>query len=169
MSDLRSEIVNKVLNSWDNNITSVKKTSLSEQVFNYIQSNPSATSVQVSDGTGIEIGRASALMLALYQQGKLDRRSYPNPKQDGKHTNVYAYWTQVDNFTDRGISRKPPKEKKPKKVKLNQAQRIEQDILEPITKPMPKVRVPFDPETFVHGLTLTEVKALHKFLEDYFG
>jgi hypothetical protein len=166
MSDLRTEIVSKVLKSWDTPVAN--KVSLSQKVFDYIQANPSSTSVQVTAGTGIDIGRASALMLALYSQGKLDRKAYPNPNPDGKHANVYAYWTQVNNFTDKGISRKPKKEKKLKKVVIKQVDLLKMPRMKQVTDDY-EARKEFDPEQFVHGLSLTEVKKLHKFLEEYFG
>jgi hypothetical protein len=113
----------------------------------------------------------------LYQKGKVDRRKYPNPNPDGKRDNVFVYWTTVDNYTDKGVHRMIGKAKKPKKVKLTQAQRIEQNILEPIYQ-TPRMRQfaveqapikqEFDAEQFVKGLSLTEVKQLYKFLEGYF-
>jgi hypothetical protein len=176
MSDLRTEIVSKVLNQWDNGITATPPSqtaaseTIAEKVFNFIQAHPSCTSTDVVNGTSVDLGRASATLLALYQKGKVDRRTYPNPNPDGKRDNVFVYWTTVDNYTDKGVHRLIGKAKKPKKVKLTQAKSIEQDILEPIFKTPRQPRIQeFDPEQFVHGLTLTEVKALHKFLEDYFG
>jgi hypothetical protein len=177
MSDLRTEIVSKVLNSWDTPTQTAASETISQKIFNFIQGHPSCTSTDVVDNTNVDLGRASATLLALYQKGKVDRRKYPNPNPDGKRDNVFVYWTTVDNYTDKGVHRMIGKAKKPKKVKLTQAQRIEQNILEPIYQ-TPRMRQfaveqapikqEFDAEQFVKGLSLTEVKQLYKFLEGYF-
>ena len=180
MSDLRTEIVSKVLNQWDNVATpthtqTAASETISEKIFNFIQSHPSCTSTDVVDNTKVDLGRASATLLALYQKGKVDRKLYPNPNPDGKRDNVYMYWTTVDNYTDKGVHRMIGKAKKPKKPQLHKALK-NLETPEPVYQ-MPRMKqfaepthkAEFDPEQFVHGLTLTEVKALHKFLEDYFG
>lgn len=169
MSDLRSEIVSKVLNSWDTTPTQVETQdqSITRKVFDFVDNNPSCTINDIVKGTGIELGRASATTLAMYQRGKLDRKQYANPDPNGKRPNVYVYWTAVNNFTDKGVKRLMPK--KQKKIVINQAKRIEQAILEPVFREPRQSRIhTFDPEQFVKGLSLTEVKQLHKFLEGYF-
>ena len=171
MSDLRSEIVSKVLNSWDTTPTQVEtqEQSITRKVFDFVDNNPSCTINDIVKATGIDLGRASATTLAMYQRGKLDRKPYPNPDPNGRRGNVYVYWTAVNNFTDKGVKRLMPKKQKQKKIVISQAKRIEQDILEPIFKEPRQPRIQtFDPEQFVKGLSLTEVKQLHKFLEGYF-
>lgn len=176
MSDLRSEIVSKVLNSWEPTPVQVEEQSITRKIFAFVKDNPSCTINDVVAGTSVELGRASATTLALYQRGKLDRKLYPNPDPNGKRANVYVYWTTVDKFTDATFSRNMKKAKKLKQVKTTQAERITNDILEPIFK-QPRMKQfadgfspkeSFDPEQFVKGLSLTEVKQLHKFLESYF-
>jgi hypothetical protein len=170
MSDLRSEIVSKVLNSWDTpQQVETQEQSITRKVFDFVDNHPSCTINDIVKATGIDLGRASATTLALYQRGKLDRKQYANPDPNGKRPNVYVYWTAVNNFTDKGIKRlMPKKSKKEKKIVISQAKRIEQAILEPIFEPKrPRIQM-FDPEQFVKGLSLTEVKQLHKFLEGYF-
>jgi hypothetical protein len=168
MSDLRTEIVSKVLNSWDTpQQVETQEQSITRKVFDFVDNNPSCTINDIVKATGIDLGRASATTLAMYQRGKLDRKPYPNPDPNGRRGNVFVYWTAVNNFTDKGVKRLMPK--KAKKVKLIQAKRIEQDILEPIFKEPRQPRTQaFDPEQFVKGLSLTEVKQLYKFLEGYF-
>ena len=168
MSDLRTEIVSKVLNSWDTpQQVETQEQSITRKVFDFVDNNPSCTINDIVKATGIDLGRASATTLAMYQRGKLDRKPYPNPDPNGRRGNVFVYWTAVNNFTDKGVKRLMPK--KAKKVKLIQAKRIEQDILEPIFKEPRQSRTQaFDPEQFVKGLSLTEVKQLYKFLEGYF-
>ena len=182
MSDLRTEIVSKVLNQWDNVATASATPSqtaasetISEKIFNFIQANPSCTSNDVVDNTNVDLGRASATLLTLYQKGKVDRRKYPNPNPDGKRDNVYVYWTTVDNYTDKGVHRMIGSAKKPKKVKLTQAKSIEQDILAPLkeklrpTYQMPRMPTAFNPEMFVQDLSLKDAKAVYELLKGYFA
>lgn len=172
MSDLRTEIVSKVLNSWEKPMTETKAPSLSEKVFNYIHLNPSSTSVQVSEGTGIDIGRASALMLALYGQGKLGRKQYPNPNRDGIHANVYAYWTEVESFSQKGVSRKPKKEKKLKKVVIKPLDELKakalQKVIDGDIKIDKQVSEKLDPEIFVNGLNVRDAKKIFLLLKRIF-
>jgi predicted transcriptional regulator len=169
MSDLRTEIVTKVLNGWDTTNTQAKE-SLTESIFTYVQNNPSCTANDVVDSTRADLGRASAILLSLYQKGKLDRKEYPNPNPDGKRHSVYVYWTAVDNFKDKAVSRIA---KKSKKVKLSVEKatlRLRDTFAMPRMKQFAHEPTPskFEPEKFVKGLSLTEVKQLHKFLESYF-
>jgi hypothetical protein len=175
MSDLRSEIVSKVLNSWDNGITATppqaktEEVSIAKKVFDFVNANPSCAVNDIVAGTGVDLARTAATTLALYQRGKLDRKRYPNPDPNGKHDNVYVYWTAIDNYTDKSVKRlMTPKKQKQKKIVITQAKPVERAILEPIFEPKrPRIQM-FDPEQFVKGLSLTEVKQLHKFLESYF-
>jgi hypothetical protein len=169
MSDLRTEIVSKVLNSWDTPTQTVASETIAQKIFNFIQQHPSATSTDVVNGTGTDLGRASATLLTLYQKGKLDRRPYPNPNPDGKRDNVFAYWTAVNNYKDKGVAR--VKTKKPKKLHVPK-------VLKTLEAPKPvyqfaveqaPTKQEFDAEQFVKGLTLSEVKALYDALKGYFA
>lgn len=121
MGTLQSEI-QKTLNTWNGtppvaptaSTTQASTGSLTRRVFNYVQDNPSCTSTDVAEGTGLNLGRVSAVLLSLYNKGKLDRKSYPNPNPDAKRDNVFCYWTAVDDFRDVGVARGT---KKPKKAK----------------------------------------------------
>lgn len=173
MSDLRSEIVSKVLNSWEPTPAQVEEQSIAKKVFNFVNDNPSCTINDIVAGIGIDLGRASATTLALYQRGKLDRKPYPNPDPNGRRGNVFVYWTAVNNYADKGVKRlMPKKEKKAKKIVIKAVDALRLKALQKvvdgeITIPRHEV-LPFDPEQFVKGLSLTEVKQLHKFLESYF-
>ena len=178
MSDLRTEIVSKVLNSWDTPTPSQTAAgeTISQKIFNFIHNNPSCTSTDVMAGTGVDLGRASATLLALYQKGKVDRKKYPNPNPDGKRDNVFTYWTTVDSHKEKGVPRlmKPKKQKKPYIHKA----------LANLKEPRPTYQMPrmkqvaikeaptkqeFDAEQYVKGLTLSEVKALYEALKGYFA
>lgn len=169
MSDLRSEIVSKVLNSWDTpQQVETQDQSITRKVFDFVDNHPSCTINDIVKATGIDLGRASATTLAMYQRGKLDRKPYPNPDPNGRRGNVFVYWTAVNNFTDKGVKRLM-KPKKQKKIVITENKPAYQM---PRMKQVTDNFVPtksFDPEQFVKGLSLTEVKQLHKFLEGYFG
>jgi len=181
MSDLRTEIVSKVLNSWERPMAEPftmapipEELTIAENIFNFIHAHPSCTSNDVVDNTNVDLGRASATLLALYQKGKVDRKKYPNPNPDGKRDNVYVYWATVDKYSDKGVHRLIGKAKKPKKVKLTQAKSIEQDILAPLkeklrpTYQMPRMPTAFNPEMFVQDLSLKDAKAVYELLKGYF-
>jgi hypothetical protein len=117
MGSLQTEI-QKTLNSWGTAQPPVAN-SIARKVFDFVQNNPSCSSNAVVQATGIDLGRASATLLTLYQKGKLDRKPYPNPNPEGKRDTIYHYWTSVDNFTDRGekrMAKKPKKDKALSKV-----------------------------------------------------
>jgi stalled ribosome rescue protein Dom34 len=170
MSDLRSEIVSKVLNSWDTpQQVETQEQSITRKVFDFVDNNPSCTINDVVAGVGIDLGRASATTLAMYQRGKLDRKQYKNPDPNGKRPNVYVYWTAVNNFTDKGIKRLMPKKQKQKKIVISQAKRIEQDILAPLTEKLKPIKLEFNPDMFVQDLSLKEARAVYEVLKGYFG
>ena len=182
MSDLRTEIVSKVLNQWDNVATASATPSqtaasetISEKIFNFIQANPSCTSNDVVDNTNVDLGRASATLLALYQKGKVDRRKYPNPKSDGKRDNVFVYWTTVDSHKEKGVPRlmKPKKQKKPYIHKaLANLETPRPTYQMPRMETTPRVeRAPigFNPEMFVQDLSLKDARAVYELLKGYFA
>lgn len=172
MSDLRSEIVSKVLNSWDTTPPQAKteEVSVAQKVFNFVNANPSCAVNDIVAGTGVDLARAAATTLALYQRGKLDRKRYPNPDPNGKHDNVYVYWTAIDNYTDKSVKRlMTPKKQKQKKIVITQAKRIEQDILAPLTEKLKPIKLEFNPEMFVQDLSLREAKAVYEVLKGYFS
>ena len=118
MGSLQTEI-QKTLNSWGAVQQPPVADSIARKVFDFVQNNPSCSSNDVVRATGVDVGRASATLLTLYQKGKLDRKPYPNPNPEGKRDTIYHYWTAVDNFTDKGekrMAKKPKKDKALSKV-----------------------------------------------------
>jgi hypothetical protein len=180
MSDLRTEIVSKVLNSWDNVAvpTPAADETIAEKIFNFIGKHPSCTSNDVVAGTGVDLGRASATLLALYHRGKLDRRPYPNPNPDGKRDNVFAYWTAVNNYKDKGVAR--VKTKKSKKLHIHKALKnletpqpspmdlLKYKALEKVASGEIKIEKAFDPHKFVEGLNVRDAKEVYLLLKDVF-
>lgn len=169
MGSLQSEI-QKTLNSWELPKTKIGTGSIASKTFNFVKDHPSCTSDDVANAISIDTGRASATLLALYQKGKLGRRTYPNPNPDGKRHEVYTYWTEVENFTDKGISRKPKKVKKP-----SVAQRLikELDIDVPMSEQSPHIKFAqpqeFNPQMFVQDLSLKDARAVYEVLKGYFS
>jgi hypothetical protein len=186
MSDLRTEIVSKVLNQWDNVATTsaipsqtAASETISEKIFNFIQAHPSCTSTDVVDNTNVDLGRASATLLSLYQKGKVDRRKYPNPNPDGKRDHVFVYWTTVDSHKEKGVPRlmKPKKQKKPHVPKalknletpeLSPLDLLKHKALEKVASGEIKIEKGFNPEMFVQDLSLKDAKAVYEVLKGYF-
>jgi hypothetical protein len=127
MGSLQTEI-QKTLNSWGT-VQQSTNTSIAYKVFDFVQNNPSCSSNDVVNGVGIDLGRASATLLTMYQKGKLDRKPYPNPNPEGKRDTIYHYWTAVDNFTDKGEKRMA---KKPKKAKPTSEGVVRSRVPEPM-------------------------------------
>jgi hypothetical protein len=170
MSDLRSEIVSKVLNSWDTpQQVETQEQSITRKVFDFVDNHPSCTINDIVKATGIDLGRASATTLAMYQRGKLDRKPYPNPDPNGRRGNVFVYWTAVNNFTDKGVKRLMPKRaKKEKKVKLSPLDLLKHKALEKVASGEIKIEKGFNPEMFVQDLSLKDAKAVYEVLKGYF-
>ena len=174
MGSIQTEI-QKTLNSWG--APQPASTSIACKVFNFVKNNPSCSSNDVVNGTGVDLGRASATLLTLYQKGKLDRKSYPNPNPEGKRDTIYHYWTSVDNFTDRGekrVAKKPKKDKALSKVAVPvidletpvyQPTRMRQ-FAQPEFTPEP---MPFDADAFVATLNVHDAKKIYNLLKKIFG
>ena len=174
MGSLQTEI-QKTLNSWGTT-PQPANTSIACKVFDFVQNNPSCSSNDVVHATGIDVGRASATLLTLYQKGKLDRKPYPNPNPDGKRDTIYHYWTAVNNFTDKGEKRMA---KKPKKAKPTSEGVVRSSVPEPMGLPMfaePKAMSPFEEamlescgaEHFVNKLNVHDAKKIYSLLKKIF-
>lgn len=171
MPDLKSEMT-KVINQWDTPKEQPMHTELSmaEQVFEIVKAYGNAT---VNDVKGHFEERkhdfVSSSLSNLYNRGILGRREEfrKHYTGTGKRTQFLYYPLTEECVTQvKGYSSAKPKKKtlgsaKPKQILVvdKPLERIEE------VKPVKKE---FDPEKFVHGLTLTEIKQLHKFLESYF-
>lgn len=169
MGSLQTEI-QKTLNDWQAPKTTIGTGSIASKTFYFVKEHPTCTSDDVALAIGIDTGRASATLLTMYQKGKLGRKSYPNPNPDGKRHEVYTYWTEVEKYTDKGISRKPKKAKKP-----SVAQRLikELDIDVPMPEQIPRIKFAqpqeFNPQMFVQDLSLKDARAVYEVLKGYFS
>jgi hypothetical protein len=131
MGSLQTEI-QKTLNSWGA-VQQPAGVSIAYRIFDFVNNNPSCSSGDVVNGTGVDLGRASATLLTLYQKGKLDRKLYPNPNPEGKRDNIYRYWTAIDSFSDKGEKRMA---KKPKKAKPTSEGVVRSSAPEPMGLPL---------------------------------
>lgn len=169
MGSLQSEI-EKALNSWEAPKTTIGTGSIASKTFNFVKDHPSCTSDDVANAISIDTGRASATLLALYQKGKLGRRTYPNPNPDGKRHEVYTYWTEVENFTDKGISRKPKKVKLQKRESTFSGVDIDRKMAKQFEMPrMKQFADEFNPQMFVQDLSLKDARAVYEVLKGYFS
>ena len=175
MGSLQTEI-QRTLNSWEAPRTTVGTGSIASKVFNFIKEHPACTSDDIASAVGIDIGRSSATLLTLYQKGKLDRKVYPNPNPDGKRHEVYTYWTAVDNFTDRGVDRRPKKPKKQKREstfsgididrKFAKREPVHIDLIPVTEKP---VENPYDSAyKILNGMSIQVASDVYKALKEMF-
>jgi hypothetical protein len=167
MGSLQTEI-QKTLNSWGTAQPPVAN-SIARKVFDFVQNNPSCSSNAVVQATGIDLGRASATLLTLYQKGKLDRKPYPNPNPEGKRDTIYHYWTAVDNFTDKGEKRMA---KKPKKAKPTSEGVVRLSVPEPMGVPMfaePKATSPYENASVIlNNMSIQVASDVYKALKEMF-
>ena len=167
MGSLQTEI-QKTLNSWGA-VQQSASTSIASRVFDFVQNNPSCSSNDVVHATGIDLGRASATLLTLYQKGKLDRKPYPNPNPEGKRDTIYHYWTAVDNFTDKGEKRVA---KKPKKAKPTSEGVVRSSVPEPMGLPLfaePKATNPYESANVIlNNMSIQVASDVYKALKEMF-
>jgi hypothetical protein len=168
MGSLQTEI-QKTLNSWGAVQQPPVADSIARKVFDFVQNNPSCSSNDVVRATGVDVGRASATLLTLYQKGKLDRKPYPNPNPDGKRDTIYHYWTAVNNFTDRGEKRVA---KKPKKAKPTSEGVVRSSVPEPMGLPlfeMPKAPNPYESASVIlNNMSIQVASDVYKALKEMF-
>jgi hypothetical protein len=167
MGSLQTEI-QKTLNSWGTT-PQPANTSIAYRVFDFVQNNPSCSSNDVVNGVGIDLGRASATLLTMYQKGKLDRKPYPNPNPDGKRDTIYHYWTAVSNFTDKGKKRVT---QKLKKVKALSKVGLPPEASEPVDMPTylrPKAANPYENAgVILNNMSIQVASDVYKALKEMF-
>ena len=166
MGSIQTEI-QKTLNSWGT--PQPTSTSIASKVFDFVHNNPSCSSNDVVNGVGIDLGRASATLLTLYQKGKLDRKSHPNPNPEGKRDTIYHYWTAVNSFTDKGKKRVT---QKLKKAKPTSEGLVRSSVPEPISLSMfaePKVRNPYESANVIlNNMSIQVASDVYKALKEMF-
>lgn len=177
MSDLRSELVTKVINQWDNQIAMDK--SFGEQVFDYVKANPFATSGEISNALNVtEAQSLGSQLKTLVDRGILQREEKPvrNYPGFGRKTQ-YEYFTTIDKYKtiNEGYWKKEPKSpKRGRPLGSKNTPRIVIGERKPermATTPRERVPLPneFNPEIFVQELSLKDAKAVFEVLKGYFG
>lgn len=163
MSDLRTEIVSKVLNQWDNIPAQTKKT-FGERVFDYVKAHPYSSVEEVERGIGVgKEASVSSYLKAQMDKGLLNRESklrLPYPGMGSRY--YYVYFHVSDTYT------LPMKPRKPREVKVKVAKPVEQ-VVAPTPPRMKQVANEFNPEMFVQELSLKDAKAVFEVLKGYFG
>lgn len=175
MSDLRSELVAKVINQWDNQIDMDK--SFGEQVYDYVKANPFTTSGEISSALNVtEAQSLGSQLKTLVDRGILQReikpiRNYPG---FGRKTQ-YEYFTTVDKYKtiNEGYWKKEVKGAKRGRP-LGSKTKVVIEARTPDRMPtVARERVPlsneFNPEVFVQELSLKDAKAVFEVLKGYFG
>ena len=176
MSDLRSEIVNKVLNQWENvsmhtsnqSVAQMtEKLTFGEKLFNYVKAHPYSSVEEVERGLGVgKEASVSSYLKVLVDKGILAREhklKTPYPGLGSRY--YYVYFHTSDTYN---VPRKPMG--RPKKIK--QAVVKEQVAVAPKqyqTPRMKQVANEFNPEVFVQELSLKDAKAVFELLKGYFG
>lgn len=190
MSDLRSELVAKVINQWDNQIAMDK--SFGEQVFDYVKANPFVTSGEISNALNVtEAQSLGSQLKTLVDRGILQREEKPvrNYPGFGRKTQ-YEYFTTTDKYKtiNEGYWKKAPKSPKrgrplgskntPKVIIKPADDYMSNDMIRELreldrmaTTPREREPLPneFNPEIFVQELSLKDAKAVFEVLKGYFG
>ena len=168
MSDLKSEIVNKVLNQWENVamhtankpvVTNVK--TFGEKIFDYVTTHPYSSVDEIE--RGLNVGKEASVSSYLKAQidkgllGREEKVRMPYPGHGSRH--YFAYYHISDTYNIPKKPRKPRSINKPKPV-----------VIEAPTPPrMKQVANQFNPEMFVQELSLKDAKAVFEVLKGYFG
>lgn len=170
MSDLRSEMVNKVLNQWENVAmhTSNKpvvehKVTFGERIFEYVKAHPYSSVDEVERGLGVDkTASVSSYLKTLLDKGVLAREEKlrsPYPGHGSRH--FFAYYHISDTYN---IPKKP---RKPREVKLKPTV-----IDRPVERHIERIKQvvdTFNPERFVQDLSLKDAKAVYEVLKGYFS
>lgn len=170
MSDLRSEMVNKVLNQWENvamgtsnkPLTGVK--TFGERIFEFVKDHPYSSVDEIERGLGVgKEASISSYLKAQVDKGLLDRQEKvrnPYPGIGSRHYFVYYHISDTYNL--------PKKPRKPREVKKVQVK--EHIETAPIQhRPPLRMKQAFNAEEFVGGLSLKEAKEVFDTLKGYFG
>jgi hypothetical protein len=174
MSDLRSEMVNKVLNSWENPSMQTKQ-SFGERVHDYVKAHPYCTIAEVKAALDVNDTQSTASTLkTLYDRGIVNREEKPVRHYPGfGRRTQWEYYSISDSYETKNQGYWKPKGTKRGRPlgsknapKLTQAEHIEKDILAPIldrklaksTYTLPRMRqfANVDPLEAVKDLEITK-------------
>ena len=183
MSDLRSEMVNKVLNQWENvpmhtsnkSVAVASKQSFGERIFEFVRTHPYASVDEIERGLGVDKkASVSSYLKAQIDKGLLAREEklrMPYPGIGSRY--YYVYYHISDSYT---LPHKPRKPRVDKKVKaIKEPMMLNEPLNDLLIRPRTREEIPqsemykHNPETFVSNLTMREARALYDALKSYFG
>jgi len=170
MSDLRSEMVNKVLNQWEKPVMDTGKKSFGERIFEYVKDHPYSSVDEIERGLGVDKkSSVSSYLKAQLDKGLLAREEKLRLPYPGLGSRYYfVYYVISESYT---LPHKPRKRREVKAIKEPVAPRIHEQY------ELPRMRhevsqsemYKHNPETFVSNLTMREARALYDALKGYFG
>lgn len=170
MSDLRSEMVTKVLSQWDapnmNNIVDTK--TFGERVFEWVKDHPYSSVQEVERGLGV--GKEASVSSFLKSQldrgilGREQKLKVPYPGIGSRH--FYVYYHTSEKYKSHQT---PKKMGRPKKVVIKQVDLLKNVQEHRLPERMKQVANEFNPEIFVQELSLKDAKAVFELLKGYFG
>lgn len=173
MSDLRSEMVNKVLNQWENvamhtsnkPVTGVK--TFGERIFEYVKAHPYSSVDEIERGLGVgKEASISSYLKAQLDKGLLDRQEKvrnPYPGHGSRHYFVYYHISDTYN-----LPKKPRKPREVKKVQYKEPFMTPERIQRDLTVASPNSSKDFNADEFVKTLNVADAKELFLILQGYF-
>ena len=170
MSNLRDELVNKVMNQWENTAVytsnkpvPVSVKSFGERIFEYVKAHPYSSVDEIERGLGVDKkASVSSYLKAQLDKGilaRVEKLRVPYPGIGSRHFFAYYHASETYNV--------PNKPRKPREVKVKVAKPVEQ--VAPTPPRMKLVANEFNPEIFVQELSLKDAKAVFELLKGYFG
>jgi hypothetical protein len=172
MSDLRSEIVSKVLNSWERPEAQPVKQSFGMQVFNYVKDHPYCTIAEVKEALDASDTQSTASTLkTLIDKGIIGREEKPVRAYQGfGRRTQYEYFAVSETYeaVNKGYWKAKGRPKGSKNAVKTVAIAESEELAPLLEKKLHKLEG-FNPEMFVQELTLKDAKAVYEVLKGYFG
>lgn len=176
MSDLKSEIVNKVLNQWENvamhTANQPVKQSFGMQVFNYVKDHPYCTIAEVKEALDASDTQSTASTLkTLIDKGVIGREEKPVRAYQGfGRRTQYEYFAVSETYeaVNKGYWKAKGRPKGSKNAVKTVAIAESEELAPLLEKKLHKLEG-FNPEMFVQELTLKDAKAVYEVLKGYFG
>ena len=181
MSDLRSEMVNKVLNQWENvsmhtsnkPVAVANKQSFGERIFEYVKAHPYSSVDEVERGLGVDKkASVSSYLKTQLDKGLLAREEKLRLPYPGLGSRYYfVYYVISDSYLLPHKPRKPRVDKKVKAVQEPVAPQLHRQYEIPRMKQFADVKPErsFNPEMFVQDLSLKDARAVYELLKGYFS
>ena len=180
MSDLRSEMVNKVLNQWENvsmHTSNQSVKSFGERVHDYVKAHPYCTIAEVKSALDSNDTQSTASTLkTLYDRGIVNREEKPvrNYPGFGRRTQ-WEYYSTSDSYETKNQGYWKPKNVVKRGRPIGSVNKPKELIIETPTPELPRMKQfieperSFNPEMFVQDLSLKDARAVYEVLKGYFS